>query len=221
MPAAPSTLYARVIKRQIDVVVASFAILVTLPLMLLVAIAVRITLGSPVLFHDERAGLGGRPIRVTKFRSMSDARDDDGNLLPDDVRLSAFGKFLRRTSLDELPQLFSVVRGDMSLVGPRPLPIRYVSRYDSRQSGRLLVPPGLTGWAQVNGRNASTWNNRLERDCRYVEMLDQPTAPFVDLWIGFLTIYQVMSQSLTGQGINSEGALPMKEFVPLEDTTPP
>jgi lipopolysaccharide/colanic/teichoic acid biosynthesis glycosyltransferase len=214
VPAVPNTLYARVIKRQIDIVVASFAILITLPLMVLVAITVRIALGSPVLFHDERAGLGGRPIRVTKFRSMSDARDDDGNLLPDDVRLSAFGKFLRRTSLDELPQLASVLFGDMSLIGPRPLPLRYVPRYNSRQATRLLVRPGLTGLAQVNGRNAINWGDRLEFDVRYVEMLGRPAGLVADFWIACLTACQIVAQSITGRGIAAPGATTMQEFAP-------
>lgn len=208
----PNTLYARVIKRQIDIVVASFAILITLPLMLLVAIAVRIALGSPVLFHDERAGLGGRPIRVTKFRSMSDARDDDGNLLPDDVRLSAFGKFLRRTSLDELPQLFSVVRGHMSLVGPRPLPTRYIARYTERQLSRLLVRPGLTGLAQIRGRNSLDWPDRLEFDVLYVEKLGRSGGGVHDTVIGFVTVWQVIGQAITGQNVSAPGLPTMAEF---------
>lgn len=211
---APDTLYARVIKRTIDILIALIAILITLPLMLLAAIAVRIALGSPVLFHDERAGLCGRPIRVTKFRSMSDARDDEGNLLPDEVRLSAFGEFLRRTSLDELPQLFSVLFGAMSLVGPRPLPMRYVPRYSPRQAARLLVRPGLTGLAQIQGRNAVPWPERLEHDAEYVEKLRGPNAFMTDFWIMLVTVIQIFRQAYTGQGVTAPGSATMQEFHP-------
>jgi lipopolysaccharide/colanic/teichoic acid biosynthesis glycosyltransferase len=167
-----------------------------------------------VLYRDERAGLGGRPIRIAKFRSMSDATDTSGLPLPDSARLGAFGRFLRRTSLDELPQLVSVLRGDMSLIGPRPLPMRYVPRYSARQAVRLLVRPGLTGWAQVNGRNAVAWPERLELDVRYVEMLDRATAPLTDLWIVILTALQMVSQAITGRGISAPGTATMQEFAP-------
>jgi lipopolysaccharide/colanic/teichoic acid biosynthesis glycosyltransferase len=213
-PSAPATLYARFLKRGCDVVVASVLLVLALPLMALVAVAVRVALGPPVLYRDERAGVGGRPIQVAKFRSMSQATDASGRLLADEHRLGAFGRFLRRTSLDELPQLFSVLAGDMSMIGPRPLPLRYVPRYDSRQAGRLLVRPGLTGWAQVNGRNAVAWPERLEYDVRYVEMLGRATAPLTDLWIAVLTACQLVSQAITGRGISAPGAATMQEFAP-------
>lgn len=214
LPAAPNTLYTKVLKRQFDIVISLTAIVVMLPVMLLVGVAVRIVLGSPVFFHEERAGFGGRPIRVTKFRSMSDARDKDGQLLPDYARLSAFGKWLRRTSLDELPQLLSVLFGDMSIVGPRPLPMRYVARYDARQAARLFVRPGLTGLAQVSGRNAIDWMARLELDVKYVETLATPAGPLTDLAIVLRTVLNVFVQALTGRGIAEPGSVTMREFKP-------
>lgn len=213
-PSAPTTLYARFLKRGCDIVVASVLLVLALPLMVLVAAAVRLVLGPPVLFRDERAGMGGVPIRVAKFRSMSQATDASGLPLPDSNRLGAFGRVLRRTSLDELPQLFSVLRGDMSLIGPRPLPMRYVPRYNPRQAARLLVRPGLTGWAQVNGRNAVAWPERLELDVRYVAMLGRSSAPLTDLWIAVVTAFQMVSQAITGRGIAAPGAATMQEFVP-------
>jgi lipopolysaccharide/colanic/teichoic acid biosynthesis glycosyltransferase len=214
VPSAPTTLYARFFKRVFDVVFSLIAILAVLPLMAVVALAVRCVLGRPVIFRDERAGLGGRPIRIAKFRSMSAATDASGTLLPDEHRLGSFGRFLRRTSLDELPQLFSVLAGDMSLIGPRPLPLRYVPRYSPRQAARLLVRPGLAGWAQVHGRNAVDWPQRLELDARYVELLDRATAPLTDLWIAVLTACQLVSQAVTGRGIAAPGVATMQEFMP-------
>jgi lipopolysaccharide/colanic/teichoic acid biosynthesis glycosyltransferase len=214
IPCAPTTLYARVFKRLADFLASVILLVILLPIMAIVAAAVRLALGPPVLYRDERAGLGGRPIRIAKFRSMSDATDTSGLPLPDSARLGAFGRFLRRTSLDELPQLVSVLRGDMSLIGPRPLPMRYVPRYSARQAVRLLVRPGLTGWAQVNGRNAVAWPERLELDVRYVEMLDRATAPLTDLWIVILTAFQMVSQAITGRGISAPGTATMQEFAP-------
>ena len=214
IPSAPATLYARVVKRVADLVASIVLLVLLAPVVAIVAAAVRLALGPPVLYRDERAGLGGRPIRIAKFRSMSDATDTSGLPLPDSARLGAFGRFLRRTSLDELPQLVSVLRGDMSLIGPRPLPMRYVPRYSARQAVRLLVRPGLTGWAQVNGRNAVAWPERLELDVRYVEMLDRATAPLTDLWIVILTALQMVSQAITGRGISAPGTATMQEFAP-------
>jgi lipopolysaccharide/colanic/teichoic acid biosynthesis glycosyltransferase len=145
---------------------------------------------------------------------MRDAADPDGNPLPDGDRLGGFGRFLRRTSLDELPQLFSVLRGDMSLVGPRPLPMRYVERYSPRQATRLTVRPGLTGWAQIHGRNALDWPRRLEYDAEYVEMLGRGTAPLADLWIVGATVIQIVWQSVTGRGVSAPGVATMQEFAP-------
>lgn len=207
-------LYALVIKRLIDLVIAAVLIGLLLPLMAAVAFVVRVALGSPVLFVDERAGKDGRPFRLVKFRSMSDARDRDGRLLPDGERLGSVGRLLRRTSLDELPQLFNVVAGHMSLIGPRPLPLRYVSRYSPRQASRLLVRPGLSGWAQIHGRNALDWPARLELDAQYVEFLGRWYAPVVDLWIGVVTAFQIVYQSFTGRGVAAPGSATMTEFNP-------
>ena len=200
--------YNRVVKRLCDAVAAAMLLVVLLPLMAAVALAVWLVLGRPIFHRDERAGLHGRPIRIAKFRSMRPGHE------PDAVRLGPFGRFLRRTSLDELPQLFSVLTGDMSLVGPRPLPLRYVPRYSPRQATRLAVRPGLTGWAQIHGRNAVDWPERLELDARYVEMLSRPTAPLTDLWIVCVTAFQIVSQALTGRGIAGAGSVTMHEFNP-------
>ena len=209
-----ATFYTRVLKPLCDAVAAALFLVVLLPLMAAVALAVWLVLGRPIFHRDERAGLHGRPIRIVKFRSMSNAAGADGRLLPDAARLGPFGRFLRRTSLDELPQLFSVLAGDMSLVGPRPLPLRYVSRYSPRQATRLAVRPGLTGWAQIHGRNAVDWPERLEFDACYVEMLSRPTAPLTDLWIVGATAVQVVFQAFTGRGIAGSGSVTMHEFNP-------
>lgn len=214
VPSAPTTLYARVIKRSCDLFAAAILIALLLPLMAVVAIAVRLVLGPPVLYRDDRAGLKGRAIRVAKFRSMSQAADAAGRLLPDAERLGPFGRFLRQTSLDELPQLFSVLAGDMSLVGPRPLPMRYVPRYDARQASRLLAVPGITGLAQIHGRNAVDWPERLEYDVRYVELLGRPGAWLTDLWIVAATAFQIVLQAVTGRGITAPGKATMEEFAP-------
>ena len=209
-----ATLYARFLKRGCDAVASAALLVVLLPVMAAMSLAVLLVLVLPILHRDERAGRGGRPIRVMKFRSMTSATGPDGRLLPDADRLGPFGRFLRRTSLDELPQLFSVLMGDMSLVGPRPLPLRYVPRYSARQTTRLDVRPGLTGWAQIHGRNAVNWPERLELDARYVEMLSRPTAPLTDLWIVGVTAFQIVFQALTGRGIAGAGSATMHEFNP-------
>jgi len=213
-PAPPRGLYACGVKRIGDVLVAAALLLVLAPVMALVWLAVRLALGRPVLHVDQRAGRGGAPIRIWKFRSMREAYGPDGEPLPDAERLGAFGRWLRRTSLDELPQLFGVLAGDLSLVGPRPLPLRYVDRYTPRQAGRLLVRPGLTGWAQVHGRNAVQWPQRLEYDARYVEMLGAWWAPAADCWIMVLTAVQIMGSALTGRGVSAPGSATMEEFLP-------
>jgi len=205
-------LYSRFIKRLCDILAAGALILVLLPIFALVWIAVRLSLGAPVLYFSERAGKGGRPILLAKFRSMTNATAPDGSLLPDAERLTPLGRLLRRTSLDELPQLFSVVAGSMSLIGPRPLPLRYISRYSPRQARRLEVLPGLTGWAQIHGRNELDWPTRLERDAEYVDMLERWYAPLLDLWIAMCTIAHIAWQALTGRGIAAPGSATMTEF---------
>jgi sugar transferase EpsL len=214
IPPVPATLYARVFKRLFDLVFSASLVLVLLPVMAVTGVAVLLFLGPPMLYRDARAGLGGRPIWVAKFRSMSQATDAAGKPLSDALRLGGFGKFLRRTSLDELPQLFGVLAGDMSLIGPRPLPMRYIPRYNARQASRLLVRPGLTGLAQINGRNAIGWPERLELDAQYVEMLGRATAPLADFWIAARTVVQILVQSITGRGIAAPGAATMQEFAP-------
>jgi len=213
-PPLPATLYARVLKRVLDLLASSLLLVLLVPVMALVALAVLLSLGPPVLYHDERAGRDGRPIRLAKFRTMSQATDSAGVRLPDANRLGLFGRMLRRTSLDELPQLFSVVTGDMSLVGPRPLPMRYVPRYNARQATRLLVRPGITGLAQVRGRNSLSWPDRLEYDIRYVERLARPGAWLTDLWIVAVTPFQIVAQAFTGRGIAAPGMATMEEFRP-------
>jgi lipopolysaccharide/colanic/teichoic acid biosynthesis glycosyltransferase len=207
-------LYAGLVKRLLDVVFSAVLIILLAPVMLVTWLAVRLVLGKPALFRDERAGLNGRPFRLAKFRSMTEATGPDGNLLPDAERLGAFGKFLRRTSLDELPQLFNVLAGDMSMVGPRPLPMRYTPRYTPRQAMRLLVRPGITGWAQIHGRNAVAWPERLEYDAEYVERMGRPGAVATDFWIVLVTLVQISWQAVTGRGVAAPGSATMQEFAP-------
>jgi sugar transferase EpsL len=202
------------LKRGGDIVVAATALVVLLPVFAVVWCAVRVFLGPPVFFVDSRAGRGGRGFPVPKFRSMRQAVGGDGRPLPDAERLGGFGRILRRSSLDELPQLVSVLAGHMSIVGPRPLPLAYVPRYSPRQATRLLVRPGLTGWAQIHGRNAIDWPRRLEYDAEYVEMLGRWYWPLVDLWIIIVTVVQVVGQAFTGRGVSAPGAATMQEFRP-------
>jgi lipopolysaccharide/colanic/teichoic acid biosynthesis glycosyltransferase len=192
-------------KRCIDVVVGSSVLVLTSPLLLVAAGAVRVRLGSPVLIRQQRAGRDGRPILVPKLRSMSNDRDRQGRLLPDDQRTTRFGRVLRASSLDELPQLWSVVVGDMSLAGPRPLPMEYVPRYGPVHAQRLTVRPGVTGWAQVHGRNAMSWRERLDFDVWYVEH-----ASFrVDLQILWRTFGTVFRR----RGVSAVGHVTMPEFL--------
>ncbi|HEY1118058.1 MAG TPA: sugar transferase [Acidimicrobiales bacterium] len=192
-------------KRTFDVVVAGAALVVLSPVLAVVALLVRLRLGSPVLFRQERAGFDGRPFVLTKFRTMTDERGPDGELLPDTERLPAFGSFLRSTSLDELPELVHVLRGEMSLVGPRPLPTKYLERYSPRQARRHEVRPGITGWAQVNGRNTARWAERLEMDVWYVDN----RSLLLDLKILWRTVRVVF----TREGVAEEGQATMTEFL--------
>jgi lipopolysaccharide/colanic/teichoic acid biosynthesis glycosyltransferase len=174
------------------------------PLLLVVAILVRLKLGSPILFVQERPGLRGRPFRMVKFRTMTDDLGADGELLSDAQRLTPFGKFLRSTTLDEFPEMWNVLVGDMSVVGPRPLLMRYLPRYSPFQARRMEVKPGVTGWAQVNGRNSLTWEEKFALDVWYV---DHRTL-WLDLKIVVRTFFKVFARS----GINSETAATMEEF---------
>lgn len=198
-------------KRTADLLLASLAIAILSPLLLVVAVLVRILLGKPVLFRQRRPGLHGLPFTCLKFRTMKDTRDASGNLLPDADRLTRFGSFLRRTSLDELPELWNVVRGDMSLVGPRPLLIQYLPRYTAFQQQRHEVEPGITGWAQVNGRNALTWEQKFELDVWYVK--HQSFA--IDLTILWLTLMVVLRH----EGIEHDSHATMPEFMGTPERT--
>jgi sugar transferase EpsL len=191
-------------KRIMDFTFGSFLIIATSPLMLLSILIVRIKLGSPIIFKQERPGLYGKPFYLYKFRTMTDQRDTLGNLLPDSVRLTRVGQLLRKYSLDELPQLINVLKGDISLVGPRPLLMEYLPLYSEEQAIRHHVRPGITGWAQVNGRNAISWEEKFQLDVWYV----QNHSLFLDLKILWLTVVKV----IRSEGINQPGNVTMEPF---------
>ena len=197
------------IKRAFDFLVSLAALLLLWPVLLVLAVLVRVKLGPPALFRQQRPGLHGRPFTMLKFRTMTDARDAEGNLLPDGERLSSFGRSLRSTSLDELPELINVVAGDMSLVGPRPLLMRYLDRYTPEQMRRHEVRPGITGWAQVNGRNAITWDQKFALDIWYVDH----HSLRLDLRIIWLTVRNVLRR----EGISQAGEATMEEFFGTAD----
>jgi lipopolysaccharide/colanic/teichoic acid biosynthesis glycosyltransferase len=193
------------VKRGIDRSAAAVGLLVTAPVMAATAVAVRASMGSPVLFRQKRPGLRGEIFEVVKFRTMRDANGPDGRPLPDEKRLTRVGNFLRQTSLDELPQLWNVLRGDISLVGPRPLLVRYLARYSSEEMRRHDVLPGITGWAQVNGRNAVTWDERFRDDLWYVDHWSLA----LDAKILAMTALKVLRRD----GISREGHVTMPEFM--------
>jgi sugar transferase EpsL len=201
------------VKRAIDVAVAAVGLVVTAPLLALLAVAVRLRLGSPVLFRQARLGRGERPFEVVKLRTMTDERGPDGELLPDAERLTPFGRRLRASSLDELPELLNVLRGEMSLVGPRPLPVAYLRRYTDTERRRHEVRPGITGWAQVNGRNAVGWDERLALDVWYVDHRS--------LWLDLRILVRTMGAVLSRTGISAEGEATMGVLRPhLADREP-
>lgn len=184
--------YNKYLKRPLDCVLATGAFVVLSPVMAGTAILVRKKLGSPVLFTQERPGLNEKIFRLYKFRTMTDERDEEGKLLPDDVRLTKFGRLLRSTSIDELPELFNIIKGDMAIVGPRPLLVEYLPFYTEEEHHRHDVRPGLTGWAQVNGRNAiRSWEERFDYDLEYVNHVTLG----MDLKVLFLTVYKVLKRS--------------------------
>jgi lipopolysaccharide/colanic/teichoic acid biosynthesis glycosyltransferase len=193
------------LKRAFDIVFSACWLVGFAPLLLVVAILVRLKLGSPVLFIQERPGFLGRPFRMVKFRTMTDERGPDGELLSDEQRLTSFGKFLRATSLDEFPEMWNVLIGDMSVVGPRPLLMRYVSRYSAFQARRMEVKPGVTGWAQVNGRNLLTWEEKFALDVWYV---DHRTF-LLDMKIVVMTFFKVLARSGAER---ASGVPPLEEF---------
>ncbi len=184
---------------------ALLALTVLSPLLVITALLVRVKLGAPIIFHQTRPGLGTRLFRLHKFRTMTDARDANGELLPDEVRLTSFGKFLRSTSLDELPELWNVIRGEMSLVGPRPLLAKYLGRYSPVQLRRHEVRPGITGWAQINGRNALTWEQKFALDVWYVDHY----SFWLDIRILALTVWKIIQRD----GINEPGQATAQEFM--------
>lgn len=199
-------------KRLVDLILTVFALVLILPVLGVITVLVRWRLGSPVLFRQQRPGLHGRPFTLLKFRTMTDARDAAGNLLPDEQRLTSFGRFLRRTSLDELPELINVLRGDMSLVGPRPLLMQYLDRYTPDQMRRHEVRPGITGWAQIKGRNALSWEEKFALDVWYVDHL----SLWLDLKIILLTVWKVLRR----EGISQEGFATMPEFMGKQPSEP-
>lgn len=198
-------MYRNCIKRLLDIVISLCGIILLSPVYLILALLVRRKLGTPVIFKQERPGRHEKIFYLYKFRSMTDERDDGGNLLPDEVRLTSFGKKLRSTSLDELPELFNILKGDMSLIGPRPLLVRYLPRYSESQRHRHDVRPGLTGLAQVNGRNAITWEQKFAYDVEYVNKLSFA----LDARIFMATVRAVLKR----EGISSDTSATMEEFM--------
>lgn len=196
------------IKRFFDIVSSLIAIIILSPVLIVTAILVRTKLGSPVLFKQERPGKDEKIFTLMKFRTMTDERDENGELLPDEIRLTKFGEFLRSTSIDELPELFNILKGDMSVIGPRPLLVRYLPRYNEHQHRRHEVRPGLSGWAQVNGRNTVTWEDKFNMDVEYVDNYSM----FMDIKILFMTVVNVLKHD----GISSETSATMEEFMGLE-----
>ena len=197
-------LYRDYIKRFLDIVLSAGAIVVLSPVIAVTAVLVRIKLGSPVIFKQKRPGKDERIFEMYKFRSMTDARDENGELLPDEVRLTSFGKKLRASSLDELPELFNILKGDMSVVGPRPLLVQYLPLYNAQQKRRHEVRPGVTGYAQVHGRNAITWEERFEKDVYYVDHIS-----FLGDW---KIIFQTIGTVLKREGISSGTTVTMEDF---------
>lgn len=192
------------IKRIFDIAASACALIVLSPVLLLVMLLVRTKLGSPIFFTQVRPGLHGKPFNMVKFRTMTDERDEKGELLPDAVRLTKFGQFLRSTSLDELPELWNVLKGDMSLVGPRPLLMEYLSLYNAEQKRRHEVRPGITGWAQVNGRNTVDWPERFQMDVWYVDNRS--------LWLDIKVLFATVKKVLVRDGISAEGEATMSKF---------
>lgn len=197
-------IYRRYIKRPMDFILSLIAIIILSPVFLVVALLVRIKLGSPVIFKQKRPGLNEKIFTMYKFRTMTDEKDENGNLLPDSPRLTKFGKVLRSTSLDELPELFNILKGDMSIIGPRPLLVQYLPLYNSYQKRRHEVRPGLSGLAQVSGRNTITWENKFNLDIKYVDNV----SFFGDWRIIFLTLKKVFLR----EGISSNTAVTMEYF---------
>lgn len=192
------------VKRLFDILVAALALVALSPIIAGLCVAIRFKLGSPVFFRQTRPGLHGRPFQMIKFRSMLDAVGADGQPLPDALRLTSFGRLLRSTSLDELPELWNVLRGEMSLVGPRPLLMEYLPLYNEHQARRHEVRPGITGWAQVNGRNALSWQQKFELDVWYVDNRS--------FWLDLKILWMTVRKVLLREGISAEGQATMERF---------
>ncbi|MEG3540093.1 sugar transferase [Acinetobacter radioresistens] len=193
------------LKRLLDIIIASVALILLSPLYAFVAYKVKKNLGSPVLFRQVRPGLHGKPFEMIKFRTMTDERDPEGNLLPNEQRLPRFGKMLRATSLDEMPELWNVIKGDMSIVGPRPLLMDYLPLYNEEQAKRHHVRPGMTGYAQVNGRNSISWEEKFKLDTWYVENQS--------IWLDFKIMFQTVKKVLVKEGINQSEEVTMTRFM--------
>lgn len=191
-------------KRSLDISLTLIALLLLAPAIIVLALLIRTKLGSPVLFRQQRPGRDGKPFEMIKFRTMTDARDEHGKLLPDGERLTAFGRFLRAASLDELPELWHVLTGEMSLVGPRPLLMEYLPLYNEQQAKRHQVRPGITGWAQVNGRNAIDWQTKLALDTWYVENHS--------LWLDIKILFMTITKVFIREGISQQGQATMEKF---------
>ena len=196
--------FQNAVKRTIDIVCSGLGLIILSPILLITAILIRIKLGSPIFFTQDRVGKDGKIFKMIKFRTMLDATDKWGEPLPDEERMTPFGKFLRSTSIDELPELINVFKGDMSLVGPRPLLVEYINLYSKEQFRRHEVRPGITGWAQVNGRNSLSWGDRFELDVEYVNKYNL----FMDIKILFMTVFKVLKRD----GISQEGHVTMEKF---------
>lgn len=193
------------VKRVIDMILSGLALIILSPLLVIISLVILIKMGMPILFKQMRPGLNGKPFFMYKLRTMTNEKDEKGNPLPDEQRLTRLGRFLRSTSLDELPELFNVLKGDMSLVGPRPLLMQYLDRYTPEQARRHEVRPGITGWAQVNGRNAITWEERFALDVWYVDNW----SLWLDMKILFITLVKVFKR----EGISAAGEATMTEFM--------
>lgn len=209
MPHKPYGPYEKYIKRPQDFLCALTAAIILSPVMVVTAILVRLKLGSPVLFKQDRPGKDGKIFKIYKFRSMTSEKDENGELLPDEIRLTSFGKKLRATSLDELPELFNILRGDMSVVGPRPLMPQYLARYNKHQARRHEVRPGFTGLAQVHGRNTISWEEKFDWDVKYVDHIT-----FLGDW---KIIFDTVRTVLKREGVSSVSSVTMEEFIGSEE----
>lgn len=204
-------MYKKYYKRWLDIILSGIAVILLMPIYLITAILVKVRIGSPVLYCQKRPGKYGKIFTLYKFRTMTNERDENGKLLPDSKRITKFGRWLRQSSLDELPELFNILKGDMSIVGPRPLLVSYLKRYNNKQRHRHDVRPGLTGLAQVKGRNLLTWEEKFRYDLLYVKKV----SFLLDIKIIILTVIKVLIK----EGINQEGAATMTEFLGNDEKT--